>query len=337
MKALVYVEPKRAEMQDWPEPVPEAGEGLVRIHAAGVCGSDLHIWLGHSPNHPPPRVLGHELAGVLERMNGEAGPLKVGDRVTIFPHLGCGQCAYCAAGQDPLCRRKKTILSYYGGGFAEYVRMPLKNLYRFPERTDFVDATLIEPLACAVHAVGKCGESKGPIAILGAGPIGLSILFVARQLGFPKIAVAEVNVNRLEEARKQGADLTVNTRDEAGLEQLARFFGEDGCTAVFDAAGFAATRQLALRIVRTQGAIISLGLGETTTPVDFAEIIVREIRIQGCLAYSRQDFESAVRWVCEGRLRGTTWVSEAPLAEGQAIFEDLTSGTSSRIKTVLRI
>src|SRR5207302_11130348 len=107
--------------------------------------------------------------------------------------------------------RKRTILRNFGGGFAEYVRMPLKNLYRLSKDTDFVEGTIIEPLACALHAIGKCREEKVPIAILGAGPVGLLILQVARQLDFPKIAVAEVRDQSMDHASDQGAYLVVNT------------------------------------------------------------------------------------------------------------------------------
>jgi len=337
MRALVYVEPRQAELQEWPDPVIHPGEGIVRIHAAGVCGSDLHIWLGHSPALPPPRVLGHELTGVLERVDGETGGLIPGDHVTVFPHAGCGECRHCAAGHDALCPRKRTILRNFGGGFAEYVRMPLKNLYRLSKDTDFVEGTIIEPLACALHAIGKCREEKVPIAILGAGPVGLLILQVARQLDFPKIAVAEVRAQRLAQVRDHEADLAVNPQDPESMEKLTRFFGDEGCFVVFDAAGVSSTRQLAIRLARPQGLVVPIGMGEEISPIDFAEIISRETRIKGSIAYTRREFESAIRWITEGRVSLKGWVSDAPLAEGQAIFNDLVSANSSRIKAVLKV
>jgi 2-desacetyl-2-hydroxyethyl bacteriochlorophyllide A dehydrogenase len=337
MRALVYVEPRKAELREWPDPVIGPGEGIVHIHAAGVCGSDLHIWLGHTPALPPPRVLGHELTGILEQVNGEAGALKSGDHVTVFPHAGCGECRHCADGHDALCPRKRTILRNFGGGFAEYVRMPLKNLYRIPETTGFVEGTIIEPLACALHAIGKCGEGKVPIAVVGAGPIGLLILQVARQLDFPKVAVLEVRAQRLAQARDHGADLAVNPQDPASLEAVNQFFGDEGCSVAFDAAGVSASRQLAVRLARSKGLVVSIGIAEEISPIDFGEIISREVRIEGSIAYTRKDFESAIRWVSEGRVSLKGWVSEAPLADGQAVFDDLVSANSSRIKAVLKV
>ncbi len=336
MKALVYTEPRKMEFREWPDPELAVGDALVQVRAAAVCGSDLHGWLGHSRGRVPPLVLGHELAGAVVEVRGDAGAVRPGDRVAVYPILGCDQCDYCASGNDYLCRRRKVLGLHVNGGFAEYLKIPRKNLYPLPEKTGFVEGALIEPLACGLHMVGKCGKERGPIAILGAGPIGLLCLQAARQSNFPKIAVVEVNARRAEEARKQDADLTVNPKDPDSLNQLERFFGEDGCFAVFDAAGFSVTRQLAVRLVRTGGLIVSAGLGDQESPLDYVEVIRRELRIEGAFAYNRRGFQMAAQWVAEGRLNVKEWVSEAPLAQGQSVFEDLTRPDSSRIKVILK-
>jgi threonine dehydrogenase-like Zn-dependent dehydrogenase len=176
-----------------------------------------------------------------------------------------------------------------------------------------------------------------PIAILGAGPIGLLILQVARQLDFPKIAVLEVRAQRLAQARDHGADITANPRDPASLEVVYNFFCEEGCSVVFDAAGVSASRELAIRLARAKGVVVAIGIAEDISPVNFAEIISSEIRIEGSIAYTRKDFETAIEWVAKGRVSLKGWVSEAPLAEGQAVFDDLVSPNSWRIKVVLTI
>ncbi len=336
MKALVYTAPRKLEFQDWPDPELSSGEALVRVRAAAVCGSDVHGWLGHSRGRVPPLVLGHETAGVVEQVRGGAGAVKTGDRVGVYPIVGCDQCEYCASGRDHICRRRKVLGLHITGAFADYVKVPAKNLYPLSAKTGFIEGALIEPLACGLRMVGKCGEERGPIAILGAGPIGLLSLQVARQLNFPKIAVVEVNAQRSAEARRQGADLTVNPQDPDSLEQLERFFGEDGCFAVLDAAGFSATRQLAVRLVRSGGLIVTAGLGDQESPLDYVDVIRRELRIEGAFAYDRQGFQLAAQWVAKGRLNVKEWVSEAPLADGQSVFESLAQPDSSRIKVVLK-
>ncbi len=336
MKALVYTKLRKLEFKDWPDPKLDSGEALVRVRAAAVCGSDVHGWLGHSRGRVPPLVLGHEMAGVVEQVRADGAAVRSGDRVAIFPILGCNRCASCASGRDYICRERKVLGLHVAGGFAECLKVPIQNLYPLSERTGFNEGALVEPLACALHMVGKCVEERGPIAILGAGPIGLLCLQVARQLNFPKIAVLEVNPRRLKAARQQGAHLTLNPKHPASFGRLEKFFGQDGCIAVFDAAGFSATRQLALRLVRTGGLVVSGGLGEQESSLDFVDIVRREIRIEGAFAYSRREFEAAAEWIGAGRLNLKNWVSEAPLAKGQSVFQDLARPNSIRIKVVLK-
>lgn len=336
MKALVYTEPRKLEYLDWPDPELGAGDALVRVRAVAVCGSDLHGWMGHSRGRVPPLVLGHEMSGVVEQVTDDDVEVKPGERVAIYPVIGCDQCSFCASGRDYLCRRRQILGLHTAGGFAQYVKVPAKNLYPFPQEMPFVRGALVEPLANALHTVGKVYQDAGPAAVLGAGPIGLLILQVAGLLGFPRIAVVEVNSNRLAVAQKLGAALTVNPRDTDHLERLERFFGEDGCTAVFDAAGFAATRQLALKLVRSGGLIVLAGLGEAETSLDFVEVIRREVQIVGVFAYSRREFQTAADWVSSSRVDLGEWISEAALAEGQKVFEELARPDSTRIKVVLK-
>lgn len=336
MKALVYTAPRKLEYQDWPDPELGPGDALVRIHAAAVCGSDLHGWLGHSRGRVPPLVLGHEMAGEVVEVHSAQAAVGPGTRVTVYPILGCGHCAYCSSGRDYLCPRRKVLGLQVAGGFAEYLKVPIANLNPIPAEVDFTRAALAESLACGLHMAGLVGQERGPLAILGAGPLGLMGLEAAHQLNFPNVAVVEINPHRSEIARKLGADLTVNPKEANALEELQRFFGEEGCAVIFDAAGFSVTRQLALRLVRPGGLIILAGLGEQETALDCVEIIRREIRLAGAFAYSRREFQKAVDWIVDGPLATADWISEAPLADGQRIFEELVKPDSTRIKVVLK-
>jgi threonine dehydrogenase-like Zn-dependent dehydrogenase len=338
MRALVYTAPKKLEMQSWPDPELKPGDALVRVRAVAVCGSDLHGWLGHSRGRTPPLVLGHELAGEVLEVRDSAGASgrMAGERVAVYPLLGCDECRYCASGRDNLCRRRQVLGLHVAGGFAEYVAVPSKNLYPLPEEMGFVEGALVEPLACGLHMAGLAARDMGQVAILGAGPIGLMTLQVARELKFPRIAVVEVNLHRAAVARQLGADLTVNPSYPNFWEELERFFGEDGCAVVFDAAGFYATRRLALKLVSSGGLIVLAGLGEQETALDCVEIVRREIRLEGAFAYCRREFQKALEWVASGRLVTAGWVREAALAEGQKVFEDLTSPCATGIKVVLK-
>jgi 2-desacetyl-2-hydroxyethyl bacteriochlorophyllide A dehydrogenase len=336
MKALVYTAPRKLEWQDWPDPRPGPGEALVRVRAAAVCGSDVHGWLGHSRGRKPPLILGHEIAGEVVALPEPQQGLSPGARVVVYPFSGCEQCTYCNSGRDYLCARRQLLGMHVPGGFAEFLRVSAKNLYPFPRDLELAQGALVEPLACGVHMAAIAAEQRGPAVILGAGPVGLMCLQAARQMGFAKTAAVEVNPHRAAVAAQLGAELTVNPRDDDSLPKLQEYCGADGYAVVFDAAGFSVTRQLALRLVRSAGLIVFAGLGEQETSLDCVEIIRREIRLAGSFAYSRSDFQKALDWVAHRRVDLAGWVSEAKLADGQKIFEDLTDPQGTRVKVILR-
>ena len=317
MKALVYTQPRKVEYLDWPDPQPGPGDALVRIGAVSICGSDVHGWLGHSRGRVPPLVLGHEMAGVVERVDGPAA-VEPGQAVAVYPIIGCNRCSYCASDQEYICRRRRVLGLHEAGGCAQYLNVPARNLYPIADRMGMLMGSLVEPLSNALHFVSLAERDLGPCAIVGAGPIGLLILQVARHAGFRPIAVA------------------VNPAHTGALEELEHFFGEDGCSVVFDAAGFSTTRQLALKLARSGGLMVLAGLGEAETSFDFIELIRREVRVAGAYAYSRREFQQAIEWIDGGRVLFEGWVSEADLQDGQRVFEELAGPDPERIKVVLK-
>jgi 2-desacetyl-2-hydroxyethyl bacteriochlorophyllide A dehydrogenase len=335
MKALVYTQPRRVEFLDWPDPQLEPGDAMVRIGAVSICGSDVHGWLGHSRGRVPPLVLGHEMAGVVERAEGSAA-IEPGQAVAVYPIIGCGCCSYCASDQEYICRRKRVLGLHEAGGCAQYLRVPARNLYPLAENMGMLLGALVEPLSNAIHFVSLAERDRGSCALLGAGPIGILILQVARNLGFPKVAVVEVNARRSELARRLGADVVVNPQEPGAEDQLQNSLGEDGCGVVFDAAGFSATRRLALKLVRSGGLIVLAGLGEAETSFDFIEVIRREVHLTGAYAYSRREFQKAIEWIAGQRVVFEGWVSEADLQDGQKVFEELARPNPELVKVVLK-
>jgi len=331
LKALVYTQPRKVEYLDWPDPQLAPGDALVRIGAVSICGSDVHGWLGHSRGRVPPLVLGHEMAGVVERAEGPA-QVEPGQAVAVYPIIGCNQCSYCESDQEYICRRKRVLGLHEAGGCAQYLKAPARNLYPIAERMGMLLGSLVEPLSNALHFVSLAEHDRGACTVLGAGPIGLLILQVAKTVGFRPIAVAEVNSRRAQLARRLGGDIVVNPAHPGAVEQLGNFFGEDGCSAVFDAAGFSSTRQLALKLVRSGGLVV---LGEAGTGFDFIELIRREVRVTGAYAYSRREFQQAIEWIDGGRVVFEGWVSGAALQDGQRVFEELATPDAERVKVVL--
>lgn len=345
MKALVFTAPKKLEWQDWPDPQLQPGEALIRVSAVGVCGSDVHGWLGKSRGRVPPLILGHEMAGVVEEIRSERSPLRCGDRVAIYPLTSCGRCRYCADGRDRLCRSRQIMGMHTPGGLAEYLKAPAEILFPLPETVDSITGALVEPLANALHFVEYAKSDPGPITILGAGAIGLLMLQVAKQMEsmkstdnrvFSKIAVAELNPHRAALARSLGADLVVNPQQPTALAELRSFFGEDGCAVVLDAAGFAASRQLAVKLVATGGFIGLAGMGEPETTLDCVELIRREIRMAGIYGYGRDEFQRSISWIAQGRINRQGWITEASLWDGQKVFEELVQPETCYTKVILK-
>lgn len=345
MKALVYTANRKLEWLDWPDPQLETGEALVRVEACGVCGSDVHGWQGKSRGRMPPLVLGHEMAGRVEQAPADvADALPVGARVAVYPVIGCGNCRYCAAGREALCRRRRLLGLHVSGGLAEYLKAPARNLYALPPSVSVTGGALVEPLANALHFVRSACSAPGPALIMGAGAIGLLMLLAARDErlpsqggpAFPRLAVAEVNPHRAAMAQAFGADLVVDPSHPDAAAQLQQFFGEDGCRVAFDAAGFTASRQLALRVVASGGMVVLAGMGDEETAFDCVEVIRREIRLNGVYGYSREEFRQAIDWLAAGKAPAQPWVTEASLRDGQSVFEQLAAPGCQLIKAVFR-
>src|SRR4051812_29833602 len=158
MKALVFTAPRQLEMQDLPVPEIGGGEALIRVRASGVCGSDLHGFLGKSKRRVPPLVLGHEFSGEVAEISSAIPGVSAGDRVAIYPLKTCGQCAWCRTGRENICPNRKVYGLDFHGGLAEYVSAPGECIFRIPSDMSFPEGSLVEPLANAIHVIDRCAD-----------------------------------------------------------------------------------------------------------------------------------------------------------------------------------
>jgi threonine dehydrogenase-like Zn-dependent dehydrogenase len=342
MKAAMWTGPERFEFQDIPVPELRTGEVLIRVRAVGVCGTDLHIWRGAIPDRVPPLLLGHEMSGEIIQVK-DVDTVKAGDPVAVYPMIGCGVCTHCLQGRDVLCRHRKPRGIFVAGGFAEFLRAPAHNIFPLTAGKGAVSGpalftlgALVEPLAAVLRSVKAASGDVGPAAVLGLGPIGISILQVAKLRGFAKIAALDINPNRMAIAKKLGADLVLSPADPNVLAQLDDFFGEDGCCVVWNAAGVSPARALAQKIVRSGGLMMEVGMHDNETTIDFMDLMRREVRICPSHAYSREQFAAAARMALEG-LNTADWVQEAPIETIQSVFKDLDRPDTSRVKVILRL
>ena len=329
MKALVYTGVESIEYRDVPNPAPGEGEDLVRIHAVGICGSDMHAYLGHDERRPAPLILGHEAAGVI------IGGPNDDRRVTINPLVTCQTCEDCRAGRTNLCAQRQIIsMPPRAGAFADYVTIPSRNLVTVPDDIPLARAALAEPLACGWHAVrlGRQALAR-PLAdldclVFGGGAIGAGAALALAAQGADRITLVEPNATR----RAALAGL----RGIAVIEDIASRRDLHGrCHLIIDGVGIAATRAAASACARPGGQIVHIGLGDSEAGLDIRRLTLQEIGFIGTYTYTEDDFRDTAAAIFDGALGALDWFETRPLAEGAAAFADLRAGRVAAPKIIL--
>ncbi len=237
MKAAVWYDKDDIRVEEREMPSPRAGEVLIRVRAAGICGTDLMICQGKFPRSRPPLVAGHEFVGEIVTMNDVPSDLKTGDRVAVNPLISCGRCVACRTGFPHVCEKLRLIGVDVDGAFAEYVSASWEKVYRIPANFSYEIASLTEPTAVAIHVVGRSGLRVGDSAVvLGGGPIGLLIAMMAQIAGASRIIVTEILHDRLRFAQKLAFEVIDSSKHD--VSQKIRTMTEGrGVDVVFDAAG----------------------------------------------------------------------------------------------------
>lgn len=329
MKALVCTGVERIDYRDVARPQPGPGEDLIRIHAVGICGSDMHAWRGHDSRRPVPIILGHEAAGVVT-----GGP-DDGRRVTVNPLVTCQSCADCRAGRSNLCAQRQIIsMPPRPGAFAQYIALPRRNLVTVPDGVPLARAALAEPLACGWHAV-RLGlrAMDRPAAdltclVLGGGAIGTGAALALQARGVRNITLIEPAAAR--RAALAGLDgVTVCTGTAAQPDLLG------ACDLVIDGVGLAATRAEASACARPGGQIVHIGLGEDRGGLDIRRMTLQEIGFIGTYTYTEADFRDTAAAIFRGTLGRLDWFETRPLAEGAAAFAAIRAGQVAAPKTIL--
>ena len=327
------------ELREIAEPAPNAGEVKIRVQAAGICGTDIHIFKDEFPSRPPV-VLGHEVAGEIAALGDGVENYQVGDRVTTETYFStCGQCRYCRSGQNNLCLNRRSIGSAVNGGFTNFVVVPATNLHNLPENIDFQAGALTEPLACVVHAVSSTPTVvPGDVAVIaGPGAIGLLALQVVKAAGATVVVLGtDGDEHRLDLARKFGADYTVNVQSDNARSLLDDITPEGmGADVVYECSGAGAAASHLLELVRRRGRYVQIGLFGKPISLDLDQVCFRELVVTG----SNASVPSA--WIRALQLLGTGKVQTRPLitdvydvTEWSEAFNGFES--KSGIKTLLK-
>ena len=323
MRALVYTGPEAMEMREVAQPEPGPGQALVKVEKVGICGSDMHAFLGHDERRVPPLSLGHEAAGVV------IGGARDGQRVAVNPLMACGTCAACASGRVHICANRKLVsIPPFEGAFAEYVLAREETLVSVPADFPFKKAALAEPLAVCWHAA-KLGMRvlDGPlerVLVIGGGPIGLGVSLCMKALCDEVEVVISEPVGLRREYLGGLGEAAVAPEAVLGAFDL-----------VVDAVGYGPTREAACAAVRPGGTIVHLGLGSATGGVDVRRLTLQEIAFVGSYCYTPGEFSETVEAMLDGRLGALDWFEERPLDAGQGAFEDIRAGVVAAPKIIL--
>jgi L-iditol 2-dehydrogenase len=341
MKALLLSQYKQLDFVDMPEPQPAEDELLVRIHACGICGSDVHGYDGSTGRRLPPVVMGHEAAGVVESVGSAVRNFHAGDRVTFDSTVYCGKCFYCLRGQINLCDNREVIgvstPAYRRmGAFAEYVTVPARIAYPLPEKMPFSHAAMIEAVSVAVHAVSLTPIAmEDTVVIVGAGMIGLLALQAARQAGAGRTFVLDVDDTRLELARILGATQTFNSRNADVIARIVEQTAGRGADAALECVGTTVPVKLALESVRKGGAVTLVGNLAPTIELGLQSVVTRQIRLQGSCA-SSGEYPACISLIARRAIQVEPLLSAvAPLADGAAWFHRLYEREPGLMKVVL--
>ncbi|MEE9334963.1 MAG: alcohol dehydrogenase catalytic domain-containing protein [Granulosicoccaceae bacterium] len=328
MHALFYLGTESLAYRRAPDPVPSDGQSLVRITAAGICGSDMHAYHGLDARRVPPMILGHELAGTVE-----SGPLR-GQRVAINPMLTCHNCRECLAGNPNRCQQRDLLGLGQAGGFANLVTVDSRNLYTLPDDLSLVDASLMEPTAVSVHAVVMAERaltrplSECRVLVIGGGAIGLLAALIVRNKGARSLHVAETNAPRRETLKQLDTGIVF---DPLSGDQPS----ESTFDLVIDAVGSGATRAMASALVRAGGVISHVGLQDDKPGLDTRKLTLQEVTFIGHYTYSPIDLKAALDLIHRGALGPLDWVEQQPLSKGADAFRSIHTGTAASPKIVL--
>jgi 2-desacetyl-2-hydroxyethyl bacteriochlorophyllide A dehydrogenase len=332
MHALVYTQPNEVLLQERPYPELADGEVILRIDAAGICGSDMHAYHGHDPRRNPGLVLGHEFAGTV--VASRDASVATGDRVSGNPSITCGICDNCVQGRGNLCSDRGMVGMTRPGAFAEFMSIPAASLIKLPADMDSDAAALTEPAATALHAINLSQKilhrplQEGRALILGGGAIGMLTALLLKHYGVDQLAVVELNEKRAQSIRDHVGCEVLDTRKQ-GL-------AESACDLVLDCVGAAATRKAAFAAVKHGGAIIHVGLQDWASEIDMRKLTLGEITLMGAFTYTLADMRATVNLLRQGAFGSLAWVERRSLDEGPAAFSDLHHGLTASAKVLLK-
>jgi L-iditol 2-dehydrogenase len=345
MLAAVHYGPNDLRVEERPIPPIGSDEALLKVVSAGICGTDLRILHGAHRKYPPGtvRVPGHEVVGDISAVGRDVSGLEVGQRVFVAPNMGCGHCRHCVSGRINRCANYEAFGVTLDGAFAEFMRIPAAalqqgNLIPVARDADPAAAALIEPLACVLHGQDAANVHVGDVVlVVGAGPIGVMHVMLARLRGARRIVVSDLVTDRLGPAIRAGADRAINPAEQDLEAALAEESDGEGADVILIAAPAHRAQQESLRQAAIGGRINFFGgLPKDRPTIEFDSNLVhyKELCVTGTTGCSTEDCWRAATLVNSGRLDLTPLVS-ARFALPQALTAFAAAEDRASLKVVL--
>ncbi len=346
MKAARIFGEKDIRVVEIPVPELEPDEVLIKVKAVGLCGTDVELYEGTMPYIKKglttlPITPGHEWAGIVEKTGSEVTNVVNGDRVTGDVYIVCGDCDNCKKGRYNLCTNNKRVVGSYrnkDGGFAEYIKMPARNLYKIPDNISFNEAALIENAATCVYGIEKMGIEYGSsVLVIGDGPIGQMALQVAGTDGAGELLISGSYDNKLEIARQLGATHTINRHQQDVVDAVMDFTDGEGVDVVIESCGKEKGLEQALAAVKPGGKLCLLSIyTKDKLNIDVNSIIFKDLDVIGSLG-SANSFQPAINMLKTNKIRTDKIITkELPLEDAEKAFDLVYEERDKMIKIVLK-
>ncbi|WP_040978003.1 zinc-binding alcohol dehydrogenase family protein [Oceanobacillus jeddahense] len=336
MKAIQVEKPGQLNIVEINKPVLEdAHDVLVKVKNVGICGSDVHIYHGSNPFTVYPRIIGHEVSGVVEEVGEAVTTLEIGDLVALEPILYCGECYACRKGQPNVCESLEVFGVHRDGGMSEWLKTQEKNWHKVSSRISEEAAALIEPLTIGAQATFRGEVKEGEtVFIIGAGPTGIACLLLAKERG-AKVFISDFNQTRLDYAASIGADVIIQPQDVDVAKEIDRLTDGELANVVIDAVGLPQTFQQAVELASIAGTVVTLGFNEEPSSIPSLLLTKKELKVVGSRLQTHQ-FEGVIEKVNEGKLDPDKIISHRyPMKQIKDAFELLENNPGEVRKIVL--